>query len=66
MMYSPQACVLESLFNQTMGIITNASASVDRVLGIEKSQILGQDIHRFMPSFYAKGHESRLKKWLTD
>lgn len=48
-----------------MSRISNASSSVDGVLGVARSYIIGQNIHKLMPSFYAVEHEKKIKKWLT-
>jgi|JI6StandDraft_1071083.scaffolds.fasta_scaffold1801173_1 hypothetical protein len=64
-MYSQKACVFESIFGNSLGIISNVSKSVSSILKIDKNQLLGKDIHETMPPFLAKGHKQVLEKWLS-
>ncbi len=65
-MHSKRTCVLESVFDDQTGFVSNASKSVAQVLNVERDQIIGKDIHKFMPPFFAKGHQLVLSNWLTN
>lgn len=62
-MYSRRTCILESVLETKFGVVTNASKSVAQVLGLDKGDLIGLDIHNAMPAFFAKGHRQRLQEW---
>ncbi len=39
--YSEKACVIESIFDDNYGVVTNVSNSVTTVIGVDRSRIIG-------------------------
>lgn len=50
--HSEKTCILESLLDDDLGIITNATSSIFKVLGVEKAHAIGEHIHRLMPIYF--------------
>ncbi len=64
-MYSERACVLESIFGESVGVVSNGSKSVEAVLKIDRSQLLGKNIHDAMPPFLASSHKEAVQRWFS-
>ncbi len=48
-MYTEKACVIESKYDDILGMITNITDSCVNVLGYQKRKIMGSNIHDLMP-----------------
>ena len=54
--YSSNACIMQSVRSEPFGIINNITKSCRTILGVDRSQLIGVNIHDFMPEFYRKSH----------